>query len=80
MSNYGIPNYPHIILSFDYRGWRLQIDRDESESPTTYSVWGKYQLITAVAVPLAYSPSDAIKRAKLWVNTRIASDKNKGKV
>lgn len=74
MSSYGSPDYPHIILSFDYRGWHLQLDRSEWDGQTTYSVWAHCQLVTAVAIPCAYSRSEAIKRAKQWVDARIASE------
>jgi hypothetical protein len=74
MSGYIFPDYLDIVLSFEYRGWRLQLDQSEWNGQTIYSVWADCQLATAVAIPCAYSRSEAIKRAKKWVDARIASE------
>ena len=65
------PDYPHIVLAFEYKGWKLEIDRGETNGCTTYAAWANYELGSVVAVPYAFSRKEAVKRAKEWVDTRI---------
>ena len=65
------PNFPHIIWSFTYRGWRLEVDQSEDDGQIVYSVWANYNVGCAVAVPLALSQTEAIKRAKQYVDGRL---------
>lgn len=67
------PDYPHIVLSFSYRGWKLELDQSNSDGETTYTVWANDDRSSVVAVPCALSRTAAIKRAKQWVDCRAAS-------
>jgi hypothetical protein len=64
------PNYPHIILSFPYRGWRIQIEQSLYEGKMIYSAWVNHEQGCAVAVPYATSRVKAIQQAKRWVEQR----------
>ncbi|MEM8604599.1 MAG: hypothetical protein AAGF24_12290 [Cyanobacteria bacterium P01_H01_bin.121] len=66
------PHYPQIVLSFDYRGWTLQLDQDHHNDERVYSVWAKAQYGVAIAVPCSYSREEAVRRAKAWVDDRLA--------
>jgi len=65
------PDYPHIVLSFTYRGWCIQIDRGEWDGEVTYGAWANYDQGCAVAVPYARSRTEAVLQAKQWVNRRL---------
>jgi hypothetical protein len=67
------PHYPKIILSFAYRGYKIEIDRDESDGQCTYAAWVNHAQGCAVAVPSAISSMDAIRRAKQWIDKRLRS-------
>ena len=67
------PHYPQIILSFVYRGCKIQIDRDELDGHCIYAAWVNHEGGCAVAVPSAMTPMDAIKRAKQWIDQRFTS-------
>ena len=67
------PNYPQIILSFVYRGCKVQIDRDEVEGFCSYAAWVNYDGGCAVAVPSAITTKDAIRRAKCWIDRKYQS-------
>ncbi|MEB3356097.1 MAG: hypothetical protein VKK04_05175 [Synechococcales bacterium] len=67
------PDYPHIIWSFDYRGWRLQIDQGKLDGQILYSVWANHETGCAVAVPCALTREEAIRRAKRFVDRRLQS-------
>lgn len=64
------PDYPHIVLAFDYRNWRVEVEKSELEGFTAYSVWVNYELGCAVAVPRAASRQEAIRLAKRWIDNR----------
>jgi hypothetical protein len=66
------PDYPHIVLSFDYRGWKIEIDQGELNGQTTYAVWVGYDQGCAMAVPFAHSRSEAIRRARRWIDRRLS--------
>jgi hypothetical protein len=38
------PDYPNIILSFNYRGFKIEIDRDEWQGQNIYAAWVNYDL------------------------------------
>ncbi|MGF1604509.1 MAG: hypothetical protein ACFCU8_21370 [Thermosynechococcaceae cyanobacterium] len=65
------PDYPHIVLTFDYRGWKVELDQGEMDGQTTYSVWANHAFGCAVAVPYATSRKEAIRRAKQWIDAQI---------
>ncbi|MCC0177823.1 hypothetical protein I4641_12630 [Waterburya agarophytonicola K14] len=65
------PNYPQIILSFAYRGCKVEIDRDElDEGYCSYAAWVNHDRGCAVAVPSAMTTRDAIRQAKSWIDRR----------
>ena len=67
------PNYPQIILSFVYRGCKVEIDRDESDGNCIYAAWVNHDRGCAVAVPHAATTIDAIRQAKQWIDRRCQS-------
>jgi hypothetical protein len=64
------PDYPHIVLTFDYKGWKVELDQGEMWGCPTYSVWASHNLGCAVAVPYAISRKEAIRRAKQWIDAQ----------
>lgn len=69
------PNYPQIILSFVYRGCKVQIDRDEVDGFCSYAAWVNHDGGCAVAVPSAITTKDAIRRAKCWIDRKYQLDR-----
>ena len=67
------PSYPQIILSFVYRGCKVQIDRDEVEGFCSYAAWVNHDRGCTVAVPSAITTIDAIRRAKCWIDRKYQS-------
>ncbi|MGF1589324.1 MAG: hypothetical protein ACFCU7_08785 [Pleurocapsa sp.] len=67
------PHYPQIILSFAYRGCKIEIDRDQLDGHCIYAAWVNHERGCAVAVPSATTPKDAIKRAKQWIDQEFQS-------
>ena len=66
------PHYPKIILAFDYQGHKIQIERDLFEGQYIYAAWVNYDLSHALAVPYARTCSEAVKKAKQWIdNTNL---------
>lgn len=65
-------HYPQIMLSFAYRGCKIEIDRDELDGEYVYAAWVNYEEGCAVAVPSANSPMDAIAKAKQWIDRRLS--------
>ncbi|MEB3213288.1 MAG: hypothetical protein VKL39_18205 [Leptolyngbyaceae bacterium] len=65
------PDFPHIIWSFTYRGWQLEVDQSEDNGQVMYAVWANHEKGCAVAVPFASTQADAIKKAKQYVDARI---------
>lgn len=66
------PHYPKIILSFAYRGFVVEIDRDRFGGEDIYAAWGNYELGCAIAVPFAPTPTEAVKKAKKWIDRRLS--------
>ncbi len=64
------PDYPQIIWSFEYRGWRLELDRTEEDGQEVYAVWANHESGCAIAVPRALTKEDAIRRGKQYIERR----------
>lgn len=67
------PDFPHVVLSFDYRGFRLELDQSTEDGVPIYAVWATYDTGCAVAVPGVVSRSEAIYKARQWVDRRLSS-------
>ncbi len=65
------PHYPQIILSFAYRGCKVEIDRDQLDGQFIYAAWVNHDQGCAVAVPSAINTKDAIRQAKQWIDTKF---------
>lgn len=65
------PDYPHVVMSFAYRGFQLEIDQSETDGIPIYAVWASYEWGCAVAVKGVYSRREAIYKAKRWVDYRL---------
>ena len=65
------PHYPQIILSFAYRGCKVEIDRDQLDGHFIYAAWVNHDRGCAVAVPCAINTKDAIRQAKQWIDTKL---------
>lgn len=65
------PDYPNVVMAFVYRGFNIQIARDEWKGQYIYTAWASYELGCAVAVPCAVTTKLAIRNAKRWVDRRI---------
>ncbi|MGF1515485.1 MAG: hypothetical protein ACFB5Z_17545 [Elainellaceae cyanobacterium] len=70
------PDFPHVVWSFSYRGWQLEIDQSEEDGFVFYSVWANYIDGSAVAVPFAPSRQAAIQRGKAYVDARFRALKD----
>ncbi len=66
------PDYPKIVLSFEYRGWKIELDRSEEDGQVIYAAWANDAKSSVVAVPYAASQKLAIQRAKQWVDCRLS--------
>lgn len=65
------PDYPHIVLAFSYRDYKIKISRDQWRGQDIYTAWADYHLGSEVAVPCALTSKLAIRNAKRWVDRRI---------
>lgn len=65
------PDYPKIVLAFQYRDFEIKISRDRWRGQDIYTAWANYNLGTAIAVPCAVTSKLAIRNAKRWVDKRI---------
>lgn len=70
------PHYPHIILSFSYRGFFVEIEQDWFKGQEIYAVWVNSQQGCAVAVPCALTRSEAVRKAKQWIDQRRVANCN----
>lgn len=61
------PDYIKTVFSFPYHGVTIQITSSVHLEATVYTAWVDYATGSVVAVPKAYSCSEAIRRAKHWV-------------
>lgn len=68
------PDYPNVVLSFNYRGFTIQIDQSQSYGQAVYAAWAKHDQGCAMATPFALSRAEAVKKAKRWVDQRVAAD------
>lgn len=64
------PDHPNIVLSFDYGSFTLELDESEHDGHKVYAVWANHAYGYAMVVPCARSRTEAIKKAKLWVEQR----------
>ncbi|MGF1498063.1 MAG: hypothetical protein ACFB8W_14750 [Elainellaceae cyanobacterium] len=67
------PHYPNIIVSFTYRGCRIQIDQDTFEGQAIYAAWVDHETGSAVADACALSRTEAVRNAKAWIDRRLTS-------
>ncbi|NJL47049.1 MAG: hypothetical protein HC929_05490 [Leptolyngbyaceae cyanobacterium SM2_5_2] len=65
------PDYPHVVMSFTYRGFLLELDQSEENGVPLFTVWATYDQGYAVAVTGVVSRREAIYKAKLWVDRRL---------
>lgn len=65
------PHFPKIVMSFDYRGFTLELEQGEDNGVPIFSVWANHDFGSAVAVTGVVSRSEAIYKAKQWVNRRL---------
>jgi uncharacterized membrane protein YdcZ (DUF606 family) len=65
------PDYPHIVLSYAYRGAKIELDQSELNGSPIYAAWVNYATGTALAVPKAWTRSEALKRAQRWVDRKL---------
>ncbi|MGF1487628.1 MAG: hypothetical protein ACFBSE_11115 [Prochloraceae cyanobacterium] len=65
------PHYPKIILTFDYHNCVVKIERDEFEGRNIYAAWVNFDRGCAVAVPYASTSSEAVKKAKYWIDNKL---------
>ncbi|MBF2017995.1 MAG: hypothetical protein IGS23_22935 [Rivularia sp. T60_A2020_040] len=71
------PHYPKILMSFTYREYKIEIERDnfnQQNKQDIYSAWVNYNGGYAVAVPYAVTPSEAISKSKQWIDERLNSE------
>ncbi|MGB3137809.1 MAG: hypothetical protein WBG38_06175 [Nodosilinea sp.] len=66
------PDYPHVVLSFTYRGFHLALDQSTDSGVPMYAVWASHDRGCAVAVPGVVSRTEAIYKAKRWVDRRLS--------
>jgi hypothetical protein len=62
------PHYPHIVLTCPYRHCTIELEQSVWHDVTTYTAWVNYETGSAVAVPKAWTRTDAIRRAKQWID------------
>lgn len=67
------PHYPKIIMSFTYRQYKIEIERDKFNQQDIYAAWINHDGGCAIAVPYAKSPTEAVKKSKQWINERLNS-------
>ncbi|HEY9877030.1 MAG TPA: hypothetical protein V6D29_01180 [Leptolyngbyaceae cyanobacterium] len=60
------PDYPHIVMTFMYRGFKVEIDQSEDNGQTVYAAWANHDRGCAIAVPCAYSRNEVVWKAKQW--------------
>ncbi|MEO1070142.1 MAG: hypothetical protein AAFW95_13660 [Cyanobacteria bacterium J06638_6] len=72
------PDYPHVVLSFAYRGFHLELDQSSENGIPLYAVWATHAGGSAVAVPGVVSRSEAIYKARRWVDRRLSSSTGHG--
>ena len=65
------PHHPHIVLSFFYRGLRVQIDEDSFDGDPIFAAWVDHQWGSALATPCELTKAIAIRKAKRWIDRRL---------
>lgn len=71
------PDHPNIILSFTYRGMKVEIDQGDFEGQPIYAAWVSHAYGSAVAVPCVLNRTEAVRKAKRWVDRRLRSDSDR---
>ncbi|MEO0430842.1 MAG: hypothetical protein AAF151_04020 [Cyanobacteria bacterium J06656_5] len=66
------PDHINTVFAFPYRGVTIQITSGTHLGMTIYTAWIDHATGSAVAVPKAYTRSDAIRRAKSWVTRKFS--------
>ena len=65
------PHYPKITMSFTYRDYKIQIERDKFNKQDIYAAWVNYDRGCAIAVPYAATATEAVRKSKLWVDEKL---------
>ena len=65
------PDYINTVFSFPYRGLTIQSTSGTSLGAKIHTACVDYATGSAVAVPKAYSRSEAIRLAKSWVTKKF---------
>ncbi|NEQ98163.1 MAG: hypothetical protein F6K30_15835 [Cyanothece sp. SIO2G6] len=65
------PHYLDVILSFIYRGYRVQIAQDTFDGYPIFAAWIDHQWGSAIAVPCELTRTIAVRKAKRWVDQRL---------
>ncbi|MGK7889428.1 MAG: hypothetical protein AB4042_08840 [Leptolyngbyaceae cyanobacterium] len=65
------PHYSHIVLSFTYRGYQIQIAQDIFEDYPVFAAWVDHQWGSAIATPCELTRAIAVRKAKRWVDQRL---------
>lgn len=68
------PDYPNIVLSFDYGRFHFQIDESQHNGQKIYAVWANHAYGYAIVVPCALSRAEAMRKAKQWVVQRADAE------
>lgn len=68
------PHYPHINLSFTYRGCRIQIEEDVFRGKPIYAAWIDHDMGSALADPFAFTREEAVREAKRWIDQRLEQE------
>ena len=67
------PHVPQIIMSFTYRDYKIQIERDKFNKQDIYAAWVNYDKGCAIAVPYAATATEAVRKSKQWIDKRFNS-------
>ncbi|MEM7770848.1 MAG: hypothetical protein AAF327_10090 [Cyanobacteria bacterium P01_A01_bin.37] len=65
------PHYPRIAVSFNYRGCRIQIERDLFQGNPIYAAWVDHATGSALADSFAFTREEAVRQAKRWVDEHV---------
>ncbi|MEB3229783.1 MAG: hypothetical protein VKJ64_02150 [Leptolyngbyaceae bacterium] len=58
------PHYPRIVLSFIYRGYRIQIAQDTFDDYPVFSAWVDHPWGSAIATPCELVWAIAVRKGK----------------
>jgi len=68
------PHYPRIVIAFDYRNCRVEVEKDSFQGEEIYSVWVNYGFQCVVVTPCCYSKTEAIRKGKHWIDSQLIFD------